>query len=55
MAKVRIAAQATPSLYCAAMENLEKVWDQNYVTDRKWWAQLVRNGCTLFTTLRVRK
>ena len=27
-----------------AMEkNQEKAWDQNYVTDWKWWTQSVRN------------
>ena len=24
-------------------KNREKAWDQNYVTDRKWWTRLVRN------------
>ena len=33
-----------PDFYLAAVEkNREKAWDQNYVTDRKWWTRLVRN------------
>ena len=24
-------------------ENWEKAWDQNYVTDQKWWTRLVCN------------
>ena len=36
--------QATPRFYLGAVEkNWEKAWDQNYVTDRKWWTRLVRN------------
>ena len=27
----------------AVEKNREKAWDQNYVTDRKWWTRLVRN------------
>ena len=31
-------------IYLAAEEkSWEKAWDQNYVTDWKWWTQLVRN------------
>ena len=30
-------------------ENREKAWDQNYVTDRKWWTRLVRTESTLRT------
>ena len=34
--------QATPRFYLAAVEkNPEKAWDQNYITDRKWWTQYV--------------
>ena len=35
--------QATPKFYLTAVEkNWEEAWNQNYVTDRKWWTQLVQ-------------
>ena len=38
----------SPRFYLAAVEkNWEKAWDQNYVTDRKWWTWLVRNVATI--------
>ena len=34
----------TPRFYLAAVEkNQKKAWDQNYVTDQKWWTWLVCN------------
>ena len=34
--------------YLAAVEkNQEKAWDQNYVTDQKWWTRLVQTESTL--------
>jgi len=40
--------QATPRFYLAAMEkNWEKAWDQNYVTDRKWWTRFVLTESTI--------
>ena len=34
--------------YLAAVEkNREKAWDQNYVTDQKWWTRLVQTESTL--------
>ena len=40
----------TPWFYLAAMEkNREKTWDQNYVTDRKWWTRLVQTKSMLRT------
>ena len=36
--------QASPRFCLASVEkNREKAWDQNYVTDRKWWTWLARN------------
>ena len=36
--------QAPPKFCLAAVEkSWEKAWNQNYVTNRKWWTQLVRN------------
>ena len=33
-----VCPQAPPRFYPAAVEeNREKTWDQNYVTDQKWW------------------
>ena len=38
----------TPRFYLAAMEkNWEKTWDQNYVTDRKWWTRFVLTEPTI--------
>jgi len=31
-------------------KNREKAWEQNYVMDRKWWTQLVRNVDSVCTT-----
>ena len=37
-------SQAPPRFYLAAVEkNREKAWEQNYVTDQKWWTRSVRN------------
>ena len=45
-----IPMQVTPRFYLTAMEkNQEKVWDQNYITDRKWWTRLVQTESTLRT------
>ena len=34
--------------YLAAVEkNQEKAWDQNYITDQKWWTRLVQTESTL--------
>ena len=44
--------QATPRFYLAAMEkNREKAWDQNCITDRKWWTRLVRRDAVLIPGL----
>ena len=40
--------QAPPRFHLAAMEkNQEKAWDQNYVTDRKWWTRFVLTESTI--------
>ena len=49
--QIWVASSPGPSqIYLAVVEkNREKAWDQNYVTNRKWWTQLVQTESTLRT------
>ena len=44
-----LASSPGHSQILAVEKNREKAWDQNYITDWKWWTRLVQTKSTLHT------
>ena len=44
---VKLASSPGPSQLIAVEKYREKAWDQNYVTDWKWWTRLVQTESTI--------